>query len=235
MKKFEKSFYLTAITLLMAVNGIFISVFEHFCNNYPYIFPLPRAGFQNAFLIFLFFLLTCGRVLVKFRRPAINRIIALVYIIPMTVSLGLYAVSVGTGVSRLRGFENERFPIRQITGTELAEYQSTYAPGNPAAIREIVMVSKAGCPYCEDIYSQIEEMAEEFPVSVKYYDCYAEGVHNSEELDEILKVYNEPYVPFFILFDFENWQIIPYSEDMVSQLKEHVQAMARQGFYYTDY
>ena len=226
-------------TALLFVQLHLINIYDSFRSNYVYIFPLPPHGLGRAFLLVSYLLIIIAVYYCSTKHSSIantfKKYLSLLYTIITAVSLAFHIFCIGTGIYRINNIETERFPIQKINLSELQEYESTYSPENPIVIREIIMVSKAGCPYCEDVYLEVEKITNNFPVSIKYYDCYMDSNNNRTNLDDFLDNYSISYVPCFILYDYESWTVIPYSENMTFNLIEHINSMANQNFYYTSY
>ncbi len=132
-----------------------------------------------------------------------------------------------TGLYRIRNKENFRFGIDEVALEEL-EKEDYYDS-------EIVMISRAGCPDCEKLYRELDEFIQEYPVNIKYYDCYNDRNLSPERLEKMLSRYDITQVPAVVIFDRRSYEVIPFSEDTIDTVKARVYEMARNDFYYTNF
>ena len=224
----KKHFFLILFFILLIIQSVLIDISDVLDRDFRYIHPLPAYGYSNTFILYFGGVLLFPIVYYLLRNKRnLQLSLSALLCVAMAISTGMYAYRVVTGYDRINNISNERFEIKQINLSQIEEYEA----GN---YRKIIMVGKAGCGYCQDVYREVDDLRSNFPLSVNYYDCYIDR-NNSEELDKMLSKYGIELVPAFIIMNYEDFSVIPCSPDMVQQLENHVMSCADNNFYYTDF
>lgn len=141
--------------------------------------------------------------------------------------------SVNTLIEREKNIKDYRFPISQIDSEQLLVIKNHYK--QYGAESKIIVFGKAGCPECEKMYPELEEIAENMPVSFAYFDCYAARVYNEMQLEEILQYFEVESVPTVIAIKDDKLYRFEYDDNISKNLETFLDDSAKERYYFTDF
>lgn len=219
-------FLLWLLNRELEVNYLFIY------RDYPFFGPFPTKGMDLSltFVISLFYIVFFIGTLKKSK--LLTCIINLIFIYLMLNSVISYKNCIDIVNYRIDNIENTSFKIEEVDIDDINRYIERNE-------RQIIMISSASCPYCEIVYSEIEQYISQTPVSIKYFDCYSARNHSSDKLDQFLNEFQIEEVPVFLILEYEDYKMIYYSDNMIKELNQYVQNAEDKGrnhkYYFTNY